>query len=141
MTFGLKRSDLQTLSITKLDDAHILFQNKRYSSAYYLAGYCIELGLKACISRLMLADVIPDKAFVNQIYQHSLRPLVNLAGLASVLKAKEDGDATFAANWAIVLEWTPETRYYTKDIHSAQLLLNAISDPKTGVLVWIKEHW
>lgn len=141
MAFGLKRSDLQSLSITKLDDAHILFQNKRYSSAYYLAGYCIELGLKACIAKLMVAEVIPDKAFLNGIFQHSFRPLVNLAGLANSLKTKEDADASFAANWAIASEWGPETRYEAKDVHSAQLLLNAISDPKTGVLVWIKEHW
>ncbi|WP_181770021.1 HEPN domain-containing protein [Bradyrhizobium sp. UNPF46] len=132
---------MQVLSQNKLEDANILFLNKRYSGAYYLAGYSVELGLKACIAKLMLAEVIPDKAFVNAIYQHSFKPLVSIAGLSSDLKAKEDQDSVFAANWAVVTEWGPESRYDVKDTHSAQLLLNAIAEPNSGVFAWIKANW
>lgn len=141
MSFGLKRTDLQSLSQSKLADAVFLFKNKSYSNAYYLAGYCVELGLKACIAKLMVADVIPDKSFINGVFQHSLRPLVNYAGLTNELKTKEDKNPSFAANWAIVVEWTPESRYEIKDAYSTQLLLNGISDQKSGVLEWIKAHW
>ncbi|MDO9249509.1 MAG: hypothetical protein Q7U11_23860, partial [Phenylobacterium sp.] len=66
---------------TKLDDALLLLAHKRYSNAYYLAGYAIEIALKACISRQITADVIPDKAFINAIHTHQLKDLVGVAGL------------------------------------------------------------
>jgi hypothetical protein len=67
--------------------------------------------------------------------------LVGSAGLSAQLKALEDGDQTFSANWAIVAQWTPEARYETTDRTSAELIVNAIADPKSGVLQWIKTHW
>ena len=51
MANGYKRVDLQALAQAKLDDAKLLFDNGRFSNAYYLAGYAVELGLKACIAR------------------------------------------------------------------------------------------
>ena len=48
----ITKKDLETLSETRLDDAVQLFQTARYSAAYYLSGYAIELGIKACIAGL-----------------------------------------------------------------------------------------
>jgi hypothetical protein len=36
--------------------------------------------LKACISRQILSDTLPDKNFVTKINQHDLKVLVGLAG-------------------------------------------------------------
>ena len=66
----LTRHDLQQLARLRLDDALFLQQVGRSSSAYYLAGYAVELALKACIAKLFQPDVIPDRAFVNAIYTH-----------------------------------------------------------------------
>lgn len=66
MGFGLKRSDLQSLAESKLRDAKILFEHERYSSAYYLAGYAVEIGIKACFARQITAETIPDKQAINQ---------------------------------------------------------------------------
>ena len=63
----LTKADLEALATTRLEDAQILLQAQRASSAYYLAGYAIELALKACIAKSFLPNVIPDKAFVTEI--------------------------------------------------------------------------
>jgi HEPN domain-containing protein len=141
MGLALKRIDLQHLAEAKLSDAELLFENGRYSNAYYLAGYAIEIGLKACISRRILGDTLPDKNFVTKIHQHNLKELVGLAGLQGELRNQENLDQAFAANWGIVAEWTPECRYETIDKFSAQLLLQAVNHDVSGVLPWIKLRW
>ncbi|MDQ2083721.1 HEPN domain-containing protein [Xanthobacteraceae bacterium Astr-EGSB] len=63
MPYGFKRIDLQANAEAKSADAKLLLQHGRYSSAYYLAGYSIEIGLKACIALQVAAETIPGKAF------------------------------------------------------------------------------
>jgi hypothetical protein len=138
---GLKRSDLQANAQCKIDDAVLLLANHRYSNAYYLAGYAVELGLKACIAAQISAETLPDKALIQKVYQHKFKALVGLAGLAVELKEEEDRDATFSANWALASQWEPDARYEASDPTSAQLLVQAIADPNSGVLRWIKIHW
>lgn len=67
----LTKTDLETLAQVRLDDSLFLLQAGRSSSAYYLAGYAVELALKACISKLIQTNVIPEKAFINAIYTHT----------------------------------------------------------------------
>ena len=141
MGLGHKRTDLQAFAQAKLDDACILFQNKRYSNAYYLAGYAVELGLKACIAAQMNAETIPDKAFIKKILDHQFPVLIGLAGLATELKDQKDRDPVFAASWAIASEWSPDVRYESRDVTSAQTIITAIAHPESGVLQWIKTHW
>lgn len=141
MSQGQKRTDLQAYAQAKLDDATFLLQNGRYSNAYYLAGYAVELGLKACIAGHIDAHTIPSKEFIKNILRHEFKNLVGLAGLATELKNQEDKDPDFAANWAIVSEWSPDARYETRDITSAQFIITAIAHPNSGVLQWIKTYW
>jgi len=138
---GHKRSDLRAHAQAKLEDAVLLLQNGRYSNAYYLAGYAVELALKACIAAQFVADVIPDKGFVNSVYQHSFKHLLGAAGLTAEHKLKQDQDPAFAANWALVSQWTPDVRYQSTDITSAQTMVSAIADEQSGVLKWIKAYW
>ncbi|MDP3633586.1 hypothetical protein [Phenylobacterium sp.] len=137
----MKRSELRAVAQTKLDDALLLLAHKRYSNAYYLAGYAIEIALKACISRQITADVIPDKAFINAIHTHQLKDLVGVAGLNGELRAKEVGDAEFSTNWALVRQWHPEKRYSSIDSYSAETMLHATNDQKAGVFPWIQTYW
>jgi len=118
-----------------------LLQNGRSSSAYYLAGYSIELALKACIAKLVQPDTIPNKAFVNAIYTHKLDSLVATAGLRPAFDADTKSDSQFAAYWAITNNWSEESRYEFWDRVSAKTLLEAINDPSHGVLQWVKRHW
>jgi hypothetical protein len=135
------RIDLQKLSQAKLDDALLLCEAKRYSNAYYLGGYAVELGLKACAAKQIREHQIPDKAFVNGILTHEFSKLVNLAGLKTYLTQAQDDDHLFQAYWGIISEWSPDARYAIVDSMSAELLLTAISDINHGVLKWIQTHW
>jgi hypothetical protein len=141
MASGIKRTELQVMAQAMLDDAMILFKEGRVSNAYYLSGYAVELGLKACIAVQISAETIPDKGFIKNILNHQFNTLVGLAGLQAALKEAQDKDAAFAANWAIVSEWSPDSRYETKDKISTELMLGAVGDAKAGVLQWIKAHW
>lgn len=141
MGLGYKRADLQANAQRKLDDAIILLQTKSFSNAYYLAGYAVELGLKACIAAQIAADTIPSKDILKKVLDHDFRVLMGLAGLATALKNQQDSDPDFGANWAIVAEWSPDARYESAPAMSAQVIINAIADQKSGVLTWIKNYW
>lgn len=141
MSTGQTRSELQAQAQAKLDDAILLFEHQRYSNAYYIAGYAIEFGLKACVAALIEAETIPNKALLKGILSHQFTGLVALAGLGQTLKDELDKDPNFAANWAIVLEWEPDSRYELTDAALAQLLISAIADTQNGVLRWIRTHW
>lgn len=138
---GQKRTHLQAISQAKIDDAIILLKNKRYSNAYYLSGYAVEIGLKACISRQIIAGTIPDKEFLKKIFSHNFKELVGLAGLLGSLNDAEKRDKVFAEYWAISCQWVPDSRYEDTDRMSSQQLVQAIADENSGVLKWIKAHW
>ncbi|MES2666847.1 MAG: HEPN domain-containing protein [Pseudomonadota bacterium] len=137
----MKRTDLQNISNGKLESAEILANHGRWANAYYLAGYSIELALKACVAKFISADTIPDKNLINKVYTHNIGDLLGLAGLKAEFDSRKVVDLIFAANWGICCEWSPESRY--KDITSAEatVLLGAISHRKHGVLPWIKTYW
>ncbi len=141
MGLGHKRTDLRANAQAKLDDATILLQAGRFSNAYYLAGYAVEIGLKACIAAKIIAETIPDKALMKNFLQHEFATLIGLAALGEQLKVQKDIDPDFAANWAIVSEWSPDARYETNDTSSADTIIAEINDPKSGVLQWIKTYW
>ncbi len=141
MGLGHKRADLRAVAQAKLDDAVLLLRHGRHSNAYYLAGYAIEIGLKACIAAQFTAETIPDKNFVNDIFRHDLRKLVGLAGLTSELKRQQDADDVFSANWTTVCEWLPEARYQSIDPTTSQFMITAVVHERSGVLPWIKQHW
>jgi hypothetical protein len=127
MAFGLKRTDLQALAQSKIDDAILLLQHKRFSNAYYLAGYAVEIGLKACIARQISAETLPDKAILTKVLSHQFSTLVGLGGLATALKEQQDRDTTFAANWAIAGEWSPDARYEAQDPAATQIMLTTVT--------------
>jgi len=137
----LTKGDLEKLAQVRLEDALLLLQASRSSSAYYLAGYAIELALKACIANLIQSQVIPDKAFINAIYTHRLDHLLATAGLLPEFNADSKTDIQLAAYWAITTKWNEESRYEFWDPISAATLLQAVSDSNHGVFQWVKKHW
>lgn len=141
MGLGYKRADLRANAERKLADAKTLLGVKSPSNSYYLAGYAIELGIKACIAAQVAADTVPSKELLKGFLEHDFRKLIGLAGLATALKEKQDADSDFGANWAIISEWSPDVRYENTDMMSAQVFIQAVDDSTTGVLTWIKNYW
>jgi HEPN domain-containing protein len=137
----MTRVELQNLTRIRLREANILIANGNYSGAYYLAGYAIECALKACISRQIRANTIPDKKLINETYTHNVKDLVKLAGIESQRSTLERTNANFAANWAIVKDWNESSRYKTYTQIQAQELYNSITSRTGGILIWIRQHW
>ena len=108
----ITKADLEALAETRLEDSILLLSAGRASSAYYLAGYAVELALRACIAKSFQPNAIPDKAFVNEIYQHSLEKLLSVAGLLQDFNAESKANPSLAAAWGIASKWKETSRYY-----------------------------
>jgi HEPN domain-containing protein len=136
----LSRITLQKLALAKVEDARLLFDNGRYSNAYYLYGYSVELGLKACIARQVIAETVPDKAILNGFLEHQISKLIALAGLSEQLKQRRT-DPEFEIRWSVVAEWSVESRYDLVDVVTATAMKNAIEHDKHGVMKWLQLLW
>ncbi|MBL8574583.1 MAG: hypothetical protein JNM13_12960 [Hyphomicrobiaceae bacterium] len=137
----LTRAILQRLAEEKAADAELLFANRRWSNAYYLFGYAVEIGLKAVAARRFQQDTIPDRRLVNALYTHKLKELAEIAGLADALQAERERDRVFDAHWIAVLGWSEEARYDTNHEDEARALRNAVTSPDHGVMRWLRQYW
>jgi HEPN domain-containing protein len=137
----LNRELLQQLSEQHLGDAQVLLEQRRWPGAYYLAGYSVECALKACIAKLTKAHDFPHKDS-PKVFTHRLEVLVGLAELEQTRIDKVKSSLDFKLNWAVILEWSEESRYdLSTGEREARNLIQAISDNQEGVLPWIKLHW
>lgn len=137
----LTKSDLQCLAQVRLEDAILLSRSNRCSSAYYLAGYAVELALKARIASLFQPDAIPDLSFVKAIYTHRFDTLLSSAGLKAEFDQATKSDPQLAAYFALASNWTEESRYAFWDAFAADALVEAVAEPTHGVFQWIKKYW
>ena len=78
---SVNRYEFQKLAGSRLEDAKILLRNHRYEGSYYLSGYVVECGLKACIAKLTKRYDFPDKGLVQGAYRHDLTQLLKMAKL------------------------------------------------------------
>ena len=142
MAVQIFRSDLQQLALARLREAEILLQAKEYAGAYHLAGYAVELALKAKIAKNSKRYAFPDKDLVKEVFSHVPGTLVRLAGLHSELQLASSANAAFKANWDVVSKWNSESRYRPAIAASeARDMLTCISDPNNGILQWIQKFW
>ena len=137
----MNRSEFKKLSARRVREASILLANRQYSGAYYLAGYAVECGLKACIARQVRRHEFPNLQTVRDSYTHDLRQLVRVAGLEAGLEANSRTDPTFRRYWATVKDWKEDSRYRVVSRGSAQDLLGAVADPGHGVITWLQHYW
>jgi len=137
----MNRYYLRELTHIRLKDARMLLRSENYEGAYYLCGYVVECGLKACIAKQTKRYDFPDKKIVNESYTHDLTKLVKVAGLDLALDQEIRCNLDFERNWAVVKDWTQGSRYEKHTKKEAQDLYSAIVNRKYGVLRWIKQYW
>jgi HEPN domain-containing protein len=134
----IDKARLVELAEAKLEDAKLLLSAGRAANAYYLAGYTVELLLKAILSGRFRENTLPDRGLINQLYSHDLAKLTRLALLDVALRQHEESDTDFRIRWGIVLEWTEESRYGDYSPETAAALIEAIENPEHGVLQWLR---
>src|SRR6266404_2006694 len=137
----MNRNDLKLLALTRLREAKVLLAHGEYSGEYYLAGYVVECGVKACIAKRTRRHDFPDKKRAEKSWTHLLNDLVGLAELTDSLKTEIQADAIFSRNWANVVRWKEDSRYALNGEPEAIDLVKAISDRRHGVLRWLRQHW
>ena len=138
---AVNRIQLQQLSEERARDAEMLLGSSQWSGAYYLAGYAVECGLKACIAKFTNLHDYPDKDFAARCYSHNIESLVDVAGLKDQRKVDVSANIALRINWTIVRDWDVKARYRQWTELQARRLFAAISDPANGVLSWIMVRW
>ncbi|HZL18800.1 MAG TPA: DNA-binding protein [Polyangia bacterium] len=137
----LPKKQLEQLADVRANEAKTLFNAGFFSGSYYLAGYALEFALKARIAKNFLADAIPERSYVQDIFTHDLKKLMGLAALRKELEQKVQGDPQFAAFWGIASQWDESARYDIWDKVAATAMLVAVCDSQKGLLQWIKQFW
>jgi HEPN domain-containing protein len=78
----MNRQDFRKLAFIRLKESKVLLDKRKYWGAYYLCGYALECGLKACISKKIKRSQFPDLKFVKESWVHDLNQLVKQAALS-----------------------------------------------------------
>jgi HEPN domain-containing protein len=137
----VNRTQLQQLAEERVRDAEALLTASQWSGAYYLAGYAVECGLKACIAKLTNQHDFPDKELAQRCYTHKIEVLVEAAGLVLQRKTDAAANPALGANWLLVKDWDEKARYQQWTEPQARELFVAVTDTTNGVLPWIEGHW
>jgi HEPN domain-containing protein len=139
----VNRAELRQLADDRAADAQVLLAAGRWSGAYYLAGYAVECGLKACVLvHIERTGVIfVDKKYAEKCWTHDLEDLMEFAGLQSDLDLTTAADPAFERSWLDVKDWTETSRYRQTSEADARKMVAAVTDPAKGVLPWIRVRW
>ncbi len=137
----MNRKQLQDLALERCFDANSLLAAGRWSGAYYLAGYAVECGLKACIAKRTNKHDFPDKALAMQCYTHKIETLVEVAGLKLIRSRDVTASPALGGHWLVVKDWDEAARYQNWTEMQARKLYLAVTDASNGVLPWIRGHW
>ncbi len=142
----MTRADWQQIAEERLLAAQALLAARLWASAYYLAGYAVEAGLKSCI--LVRVVAFPGLLFQDggnkysaECWTHDIDKLVKLAGLEATYRADIAANPALENSWLKVLEWNEKSRYRMKTQADAEELYNAIVDISNGVMQWLRARW
>jgi len=137
----MNKDDFKQIAKIRLKEAKTLLSNGNYDGAYYLCGYVVECGLKACIAKKTKRYDFPDKTTVEDSYTHEIEKLIGVAGLKQDLQNMIKRNKQFEVNWTVVKDWTEVSRYEIQSDKKAHDLYSAITNRKNGVLKWIRQYW
>lgn len=142
----MTRADWQQIAEDRLLAAQALLATSLWASAYYMAGYAVESGLKSCILVRIVAfpEVLFQEGgnkFSTDCWTHDIEKLVKVAGLDAIRNADILANVALGNNWGIVTKWNEKSRYQTKTQAEAEDLYNAIADNSNGVMQWIRVRW
>ncbi|MEO7175421.1 MAG: hypothetical protein ABIV51_06160 [Saprospiraceae bacterium] len=143
--------EIRILAAKRLEEAEILLNNGKFEGAFYLAGYSIELTLKAKICEHLdvpnlFASSEQGKPFLANLRKavkiHNLETLFTFSGLANKLDIKKSGDQDFSKLFGLIVCWNEDARYSTPtDISeiSTRKIIEFLK-AKNGLLAWITQN-
>ena len=146
--------EIRKIANQRLEEAEILLENNMFNGAFYLAGYSVELYLKAKICEVFNIPNLfnfDDDCVIYKIgrikkltFTHDLNELILLSGLHyKIINTKKDS-AEFSANISFILEkWDSNVRYRKQGyIKKEQLkqIISFLNDKEKGLLQWINKN-
>ncbi len=153
-------AEIQKLAITRLEEAEILCQAGKYDGAYYLAGYSIELTLKARICEKLEIDNLfddSDKKDENintvrtKFKTHDISQLLIFCGLFKKLQRDKALNKILMQTYADFIapsnkdnKWSEQVRYHfaiggqLKGVFVQDFI--ALLKDQQGLLEWIKNN-
>lgn len=132
------RNQLKELALLRRREAEVLFAANLYDGARYLAGYVLELALKARICRLLDIEEYPDTGDFRRVYAtHDLDQLLKLSGLSRKPSLQEN---KLFDSWSTAASWRPERRYDVPGITQFEDVRDVLA-AVDKVLTWIKKYW
>jgi hypothetical protein len=139
----MNRAELQWLARERIEEAKALLAAKKWSGAYYVAGYSVEYALKSSILAFVerTGFIFVEKKSAEQCWTHDLEVLLKLAGLEPALGAAIAVNPALRQSWGVVKEWTEASRYRRTPHYEAKRLYKAITDKANGVMQWLVNHW
>lgn len=140
----MTRAEWQRMAGERVRDAGALLKARRWSAAYYLAGYAVECGLKACVVAYLKKHVeviFRERRFSEKCWTHDYDELLRLAQFMARRDADVAADPALRRNWLVAKNWSEAARYERKARIEAEGLFQAVTDPASGVLPWIRNHW
>jgi HEPN domain-containing protein len=140
----VNRADFQDLARLRIAEAECLYKNGFFDGAFYLAGYAVEAGLKACIAKNINQYDFPPKNTQRDCYTHDLELLLKSAGLAKLMGDDRKANGTLNDHWNTVTVWKEDCRYESRGSRSQMAVaefLEAITATPDGVLRWIEKRW
>ena len=140
----MNRTQLQQLAADRILDAEALLAAGRWAGAYYLGGYAVECGLKACILAYVEDNphiIFSDKSFQNKCWTHKIESLIQASDLTQQRDTDTKVNLDLATNWSLVNDWNEGFRYEQVTEAKARTLHRAITHNIDGVLPWIRARW
>jgi hypothetical protein len=134
-------AELRAMARHRLEESQVLYDRAYFGGAYYLAGYAVEFGLKAIISKNLGVEIFDGDAPRDQVksfHIHSLSALILFAGLRPLLEIEVARDQSFCQIWNRVSTWDEAKRYeFGCQRQTAADFLKAVKD----FLTWIEARW
>lgn len=145
---------IRGLATLRLEEAEILIQHNKPDGAFYLAGYSVELMLKARIAeRLGIPSLFADKIAVvdeftdigklkSLVQTHNLDTLLAMAGLKQAFDQEKLVRREFLKFEVLLKTWTEKWRYRSPgdvEASSVQSFIQFLASPD-GLLSWIAKQ-
>ena len=142
----MTRTDFQQLAERRAEDAKVLLQAKRFAASYYLVGYAVECGLKACVMKRVGSEeggmLFEHRRFqTDYCFTHDLEKLFVAPNLWVDFQTDCGSDQILDHAWKAVKKWSEASRYGSPTPAESLDLFTSVVDPSHGVLQWIRRFW
>jgi hypothetical protein len=136
--------DIHDLADLRIEEAEGLVSIGFPNGAFYLAGYAVELYLKAKICESLklpnFYDQYAPKSDLSKTFLiHNLERLMLLSGLLLEFEAEKRINDAFRLDWLTIQDWSEKSRYDLRGSRSVSDTTQFITAIK-NLIQWIKTH-